>query len=271
MKRKLLAGMTALCLSAALSVPAAAASRTVPVTINGVRLSAVSYLSNGVTSVPLRAFLNAAGEWNVSWNAARQQAEAEGAAGRITAQPGSYTLRVDDAAVTLPSPVCIENGATYLPLRTLCTALGWQVEWDSALQGAAVTTVSGQDAPSYSEEDLYWLSRIISAESRGESFDGQVAVGHVVLNRVASDTFPDTIKGVIFDDSYGVQFEPVSNGSIYDAPSAQSVAAARSVLSGCSSPIGESLYFYAPALSQGSWIRANRTYLTTIGCHRFYL
>lgn len=47
--------------------------------------------------------------------------------------------------------------------------------------------------------DLYWLSRIISAESRGESLKGQIAVGNVVLNRVEEDDFPDTIPAVIFD------------------------------------------------------------------------
>ena len=118
--------------------------------------------------------------------------------------------------------------------------------------------------------DLYWLSRIISAESGGESMEGQIAVGNVVLNRVASREFPDTIPGVIFDRVDGVQFEPVSNGTVYKTPTAQAVEAARRVLAG-EKVIGNALYFYAPALSQGVWINANRTYYKTIGCHRFYL
>jgi len=67
-----------------------------------------------------------------------------------------------------------------------------------------------------------------------------------------------------------VQFEPVENGTIYNTPTAQSVAAAKRALDG-ESVVGNALYFYAPALSQGIWINANRAYLTTIGCHRFYL
>ena len=95
-------------------------------------------------------------------------------------------------------------------------------------------------------------------------------MGNVVLNRVESGQFPDTIPGVIFDRVDGVQFEPVKNGTVYDEPTAQSVEAARRVLEG-ENVIGDALYFYAPALSQGVWINANRTYAQTIGCHRFYL
>ena len=121
------------------------------------------------------------------------------------------------------------------------------------------------------EEDLYWLSRIISAESRGETLIGQIAVGNVVLNRVRSEKFADSVKDVVFEvDSGYVQFEPVSNGTIYDEPTYRSMLAAKMALAGCDI-VGDSLYFFSPALSSGSWIRANRTYLTTIGCHRFYL
>ena len=57
---------------------------------------------------------------------------------------------------------------------------------------------------------------MISAESQGEPLVGQLAVGNVVLNRVAHQNYPDTIREVVFDDHYGVQFEPVSNGTVYD-------------------------------------------------------
>ena len=97
-----------------------------------------------------------------------------------------------------------------------------------------------------------------------------MAVGNVVLNRVASDEFPDTVRGVVFDLHDGVQFEPVSNGTVYLDPADSSVQAAKLALSGAE-PVGACMYFYAPALSPGTWINANRTYYTTIGCHRFYL
>ena len=58
---------------------------------------------------------------------------------------------------------------------------------------------------SYNEDDVYWLSRIISAESRGEPLEGQIAVGNVVLNRVRSSAYPNTIYGVIFDRKHGTR------------------------------------------------------------------
>ena len=67
----------------------------------------------------------------------------------------------------------------------------------------------------YDAGELYWLSRIICAESGAESMSGQIAVGNVILNRVRSGSFPNTVEGVIFDRKDAVQFEPVSNGRVY--------------------------------------------------------
>jgi len=97
-----------------------------------------------------------------------------------------------------------------------------------------------------------------------------MAVGNVVLNRVASSRYPDTVKGVVFDTKHGVQFEPTANGTIYDEPTQSAVLAAKLCLEGAR-VVGDCLYFYAPALSAGTWIVSNCTYYTTIGCHRFYL
>ena len=267
MKQKLLAGISAGLLTAAALTPTAAA-KTVPVTVDGQLLSDACYLAEGVTAVPLRALCDALGGWQLTWDGASQTAQAVSGAFSVTACADPAAVTVDDVAYG-SSGVFLRNGRTYVPLRTVCESLGLSVSWDSALGGAAVTTGSG-DEMAYSEEDLYWLSRIISAESRGESLLGQIAVGNVVLNRVASDAFPNTIRDVIFDRQDGVQFEPVSNGTVYGEPTAQSVAAAKAVLAG-SDAAGRCLYFYAPALSKGAWINANRTYYTTIGCHRFYL
>ncbi|MBP3285278.1 MAG: cell wall hydrolase [Clostridia bacterium] len=133
-------------------------------------------------------------------------------------------------------------------------------------------------APSGSNSDLYtdyndavyWLSRIIEAEAAGESLKGKVAVGEVILNRVRSDEFPNTIWTVIFDTKFGIQFEPVANGSIYNTPSAESIKAAKIALDG-SNYVGKCLYFLNPRIAQSNWISKNRVYYTTIGNHDFYL
>lgn len=121
----------------------------------------------------------------------------------------------------------------------------------------------------YDYEDLYWLSRIISAEAKGESFTGQIGVGTVVLNRVRSSQFPNTIKGVVFDQKYGTQFTPVANGTIYDAPTQSAVVAAKMCLDGYTLS-GSVLYFLNPRIATSSWIQNNRKYAFRVGNHDFY-
>lgn len=259
--RKILLGLLA---ALTLAVPAQAA-RTVPVQIDGTALEAVCHLENGVTYAPLRALLNALGGWEISWDSGRRAAVAVSGQSHLTADPAAGTVTVNGE--TRSGRVYVRDGVTYVPLRTTAELLGGGVEWDIYYQGAAVTT---SDA-AYNAVDFYWLSRIISAESRGEPLEGQIAVGNVVLERVESPDFPDTIPEVIFQWSNGfVQFEPVENGTVYLDPTEQSVEAARRTLNG-EKVLEGAMFFYAPALSQGVWINDNRTYLTTIGCHRFYL
>ena len=254
--------LCALLAAAALTLPSQAA-RTVNVQVDGDLLNARSYVQSGVTYVPLRSLLDAFGGWEVWWDHESGTAEAAGSA-RLTADPAAGTVTVD--GTDYAGRVTVEQGRTYVPLRLVAEALGGRAEWDGWLDGAAVTS---PDA-AYDAADLYWLSRIICAESGAESMEGQIAVGNVVLNRVESDEFPNTIPAVIFDRVDGVQFEPVANGTVYKAPTAKSVEAAKRTLDG-ENTIGEAMYFYAPALSQGVWINANRPYYKTIGCHRFYL
>ncbi|MDQ2084854.1 peptidoglycan-binding protein [Herbivorax sp. ANBcel31] len=124
---------------------------------------------------------------------------------------------------------------------------------------------------SYNSDDVYWLSRIINSEAQGEPYQGQVAVGNVVLNRVNSPRFPDTIYGVIFEYYKHIpQFSPVAEGTIYNMPSQSSVQAAKDSLNGAR-PVGNSMYFFNPDKSAGTWIVQNRQYLTRIGNHIFYL
>ena len=134
--------------------------------------------------------------------------------------------------------------------------------------------ISNTNSPSrgdnYRDEDLYWLSRIIHAEAQGESYQGKVAVGNVVLNRVKSSEYPNSIYGVIFDKKDGyIQFSPVIDGSIYNTPDSESINAAKEALSGAR-PVGDALYFLNPSKSTNFWIIESRQHMTTIGKHDFY-
>lgn len=198
--------LTAAVLCAALTVPAKAARRSVPVQIDGNPIAVSAYVERGVTYVPLRALLNTMGAWDVWWDEATGRAAAASDDTHLWADPAADTVTVDEK--TVRGRVTVENGATYVPLRLVGEALGCQVEWDPYLGGAAVTSPGA----AYDAGELYWLSRIICAESGAESMSGQIAVGNVILNRVRSSSFPNTVEGVIFDRKDAVQFEPVSNG-----------------------------------------------------------
>ena len=187
----------------------------------------------------------------------------------LCAKPGDLWLTVNDRALYIPDGVLAENGRVLVPIRVLAEALGGPVDW-SPEKGVTLTAGSGRPAaPAYTPDELYWMSRIISAESRGEPLSGKLAVGTVVLNRVASDEFPDSIYDVIFDTKWGVQFQPVANGTVYDEPTAESVLAAKLVLDGARAA-GDSLYFLAPDLTDNHWTMENRQFVVTIGCHWFY-
>ncbi len=259
-KRKLLCGLLT---AAALCLPAKAA-RPVAVQVDGTSLESGAYLERGTSYVPLRNLLEAMGNWEIWWDGSTGTAQAASEEACLSADPGGSTLTVNGRSH--PCRVYVARGRTYVPLRLTVEALGGHVEWDPWLDGAAVTT----SAAEYNAMDYYWLSRIIHAESGGEALEGQIAVGNVVLNRVSSEDFPDNIPDVIFDTENGVQFEPAANGTLVKEPTELSQEAARRVLSG-ENTAGDSLYFFAPALSEGTWIDSSRIYRQTIGCHRFYL
>ena len=108
------------------------------------------------------------------------------------------------------------------------------------------------------------LSKLVYAEARGESYKGQVAVAAVVLNRVASASFPNTISGVIYQSG---AFSCVSNGSINNTPDDTAIRAALDALNGWD-PTGGCLYYYNPKATNDKWIRT-RTIKTVIGNHSF--
>lgn len=183
----------------------------------------------------------------------------------LTAQPGNEALVCNGDPVELGLSVRLEEGRTLVPIRPLAELLGLEVTWIPTTGEVALTTPETGDQ----YDELYWLSQIISAESQGESWEGKLAVGNVVLNRVKSPDFPDTIYGVIFDDRWGGQFEPVRNGTVYNDPTPESIRAAEACLNGVT-VMEDGLYFLAPALTENHWIMENRTYITTIGAHWFY-
>ncbi|MCI9430842.1 MAG: cell wall hydrolase [Oscillospiraceae bacterium] len=242
----------------------AQAREDVTVTVGGETVPA--FVEAGVTYVRLADLLEEMGGWETQWDHTSRTAWAETNLFTLDVPAQRSYVLADGFSFDTGGRSLLREGRTYVPLRSMANLLGARVDfvdWDTPVRVLDIGTAS------CTEEDFYWLCRIISAESKGESLLGQIAVGNVILNRAASSQFPNTVKGVVFDRKNGVQFEPVSNGSIYDEPTEQSILAARLVLAGVDAA-GESLYFFNPALSKGQWVRANRTYDSTIGCHMFF-
>ena len=116
----------------------------------------------------------------------------------------------------------------------------------------------------YTSSDLYLLAKCIYAEARGESYTGQVAVGAVILNRVRSTKFPNTVSGVIYQTG---AFTAVTDGQINLAPDKTAMNAAQDAMNGWDPTYG-CLYYYNPAVATSSWIFGRKT-VTTIGKHVF--
>ncbi len=178
--------------------------------------------------------------------------------------------RLIPCSTSNPELTVQEFGVLCAPIEPLLSAAGLR---STEIVGGEICIWGVPTFPEaddiYSYEDLYWLSRIISAEARGEPFIGQLAVGTVVINRTRSNYYPDTIYRVIFDKVGGVQFTPASTGSVYREPTESSVIAAKLCLEGFSLD-PTILFFFNSSIAAGSWITANREYTMTVGQHDFY-
>ena len=117
-----------------------------------------------------------------------------------------------------------------------------------------------------SEQDIQLIARASNGEARGESYEGQVAVGAVILNRVKSSDFPNTIAGVIYQPG---AFTAVSDGQINEpiAEGSTVYKAARDALNGWD-PTNGCIYYFNPSTATSSWIWS-KTIVKTIGKHHF--
>lgn len=238
--------------------------------VGGKTLSVKALIINGVYYIPFRAAANALGA-KYNYNSTTRTSTMSASGLYMSASAGAYSIYANERVLFAESPtVIMSDGRMYIPAKSFAKAVGMSLSASSSN-----VSISGSYSPIlhankfYREDEVYWLSRIISAESKGEPLLGQIAVGNVVLNRVRSSAYPNTIYGVIFDRKYGVQFSPVLDGSIYNTPTYNCTLAAKIVLEGFDTS-GGALFFLEPQHSTSSWIPKNRPYFFTIGKHDFY-
>lgn len=132
------------------------------------------------------------------------------------------------------------------------------------LQAMGITSSTSSNSSTYSNSDLNLLARLVYAEARGEPYNGQVAVAAVVLNRVKSSSFPNTVAGVIYQSG---AFSVVSDGQINLSPNQTARSAAQDAINGWDPSYG-ALYYFNPNTAKSSWIWS-RPVTVVIGNHRF--
>lgn len=257
-KRVLTAGV----LACALTVGAASAAT---VTVRGTSLpaSAGTFLLNDRTYVPLRAVVNLMDpSARITWQDGTATVTTDKLT--LTATVGQRWMQANGRYFYLPDGVKLVDNTMMVHVRTLAEAMGGSVTWDASSRSVDVTAGDGiPSAPAYSEEDLYWLARIISAESQGESLEGKLAVGSVVLNRMNDPQFPGTLHDVIYQRN---QFSVVNDGAIRKTPSAEAIIAAKLCMEGVT--VTDALFFNVRGLR--CWAATHRSYIATIGNHDFY-
>ncbi len=231
-------------------------------------------VKNSTTFVAIRKFSTSM-YWNanVTYSSSTRTITVKTDKLTLTARDGANYIVANGRYLFTSTPIYMKNGSMYAPVLLLAKAFDAKISWSDMTSSFNITRGSGgilSGDKYYREDEVYWLSKIISAEAGGEIFTGKVAVGNVILNRVKSKYFPNTIYSVIFDRKNGVQFSPVSNGTIYKAATSESIAAAKVCLEGYTISDGI-LYFVNPVYAPNSWASKNRPYFAKIGNHVFYL
>ena len=245
----------------------------VSVTLNGrAVLEGEAAIIDSVTYVPLRSFSDLLSAQSISWDQSTQTATVKKYNMVAKISQNSKYIEASGRYFYLDNEVKNIDNRLFIPIRIASKLFCVDVEWNAKSRTVVLKTTTELFKTAdefYDSGELYWLSRIISAESAGEPLRGKIAVGNVVINRKNHKSYPNTIYGVIFDRKNGTQFSPVSFGTIYNSPSSESIVAAKICLEGYS--ISDSiLFFMNPKIATNNWISQNRPFAFKIGNHYFY-
>ena len=154
------------------------------------------------------------------------------------------------------------NAVKYFQRKNGLTVDG--IAGPATLKAMGITSSSTSSSSSNYNSNLNLLARLIYGEARGEPYTGQVAVGAVVMNRVRSSSFPNTISGVIYQSG---AFDVVKDGQINLTPNANARKAAQDAINGWDPSYG-AIYYFNPSTATNKWIWS-RPMTVTIGKHRF--
>lgn len=252
--------------------------------VNGVPYCAVKFFFESVLTSPKVYWANKGS--NVSGTTAYGESLA------LFAQPGTQYMQVNGQSIYVPNGIKMYDGYTMAPIEQLAAVFQGSVcsyDWGvnlyqvttggyltvtayqqpaaaaaTAYQQPAADTAYYQPAGYYDAQTLDLIARIINSEAGSMSLEGKVSVGNVIMNRVNSSEFPNTVYGVIYQPN---QFTVVNTNRFYANPSEQSVTAAKMVLDGVNYVPG-AVFYNVSGLN--SWASRNRPYLMSFAGHDFY-
>lgn len=261
-------------------------------TVNGKQVASMPLRNvNGVPYCAVKFFFeNTLASANVYWANSGSNVKGTTAYGEtltLFAQPGSQYMQVNGQSVYVPNGIKMYDGYTIAPIEQLAAVFQGSVcsyDWGTNLYvvttGAYLAAASYQvQQPSttaqtaaayyqpagyYDPQTLDLIARIINSEAGSMSLEGKVSVGNVIMNRVSSPEFPNTVYGVIYQPN---QFTVVNTNRFYANPSEQSITAAKLVLDGVNYVPGAVFYNVS---GMSSWASRNRPYLMTFAGHDFY-
>ena len=279
-RHRLLISITALVLACTAPLTAAASHgevvEEVSILVNGTRveLEEPARMLEGRLFLPIAQIASLFGA-SVGWDGEKEAAIITTAAGdTIMLRDGVPTVYVNETRYILEQAPFLANGKMHVPIRYAASLLQASASWDDEQRIAELTAKESADeaitaalteAEPYTEEEFMLLAKLTQVEAGYESYEGQLAVANVILNRVKSSKFPDTIRDVIYS---GKQFPPAHNGLLDKAKPNESVLrAVQDALDGKNN-IEDAVYFHNPKVDGGSYWKKLQV-VATIGNHRF--
>lgn len=195
----------------------------------------------------------------------------------VTGERGKDYFCAGERYLFAPEGWMVVDGRAYLSAEVLSRIFGANISATKDLSRVDVSTrgarlMDGSDALYHSlcsDEEIFWLTHIISAEAGTQPLAGQIGVGNVIFNRVADPYYPDKVLDVIFQKGERAQFDPVDDGSINRGSFQLSLIAVYLCLEGYNT-VGQSEFFVNPDTGNAAWFEANRTFVVRIGDHEFY-
>jgi len=206
------------------------------------------YVKQNRTFVPVRFVAEAFG-MNVHWNQEEKKVIIADESTLVELWQDRNLISVNGKEIIMDVNTEEKDGRIMVPVRHFAEAMGFSVEWDNMTCSVALNKEEASIPASvvynrpYTDDDIVWLSRIIHAEGKNLGINGKVAIANVVLNRVKSSDYPDTVCDVIFDTRFGVQFPPAHKTDFTAlVPENSCIIAAKMALEGINN-VDKCLYF----------------------------